>query len=460
MRFYTGTLRRLGLIASLLVVSTGDVMATILAGLGLTMAFIARVRLAGLAVLIMGLGSFFLIHRLGSGIGYMDNGGGLEHQVYGRLLGADKIHGLLHPGCWCGSRSHPVPRADGAGRAIERDLREPLPGRNRRGRVPLDLGRLGDHPDREQPHRRLPLLAAVVSIVSALCVYRDRDRRVSDRASHGARTAGSSRIAACALLALNAAGWTVAWLPRIPSNWILVRPAAAAELSRIDAAIPRTEEVVAGPAFIGRFADRPLYYNGMHFNIPVMSSPLHVLIAPYDGINGARYQYRLRPHRGVGARPASQAGFPSQRRVVVFVHALSAYSAMDQSAGPYGRGARLDLGRRRGQRESSERTIERWWMVYDHRRGIVFFGDYENEGSYHRLACPDVDERVIAALRDAPAVAEEHDAASVIEGPTDRWRMACTITGAAIVFFGDYWRVPEGAAAITRPSWTSRPTSR
>jgi len=87
-----------------------------------------------------------------------------------------------------------------------------------------------------------------------------------------------------ALVVVQAIGWAVVWLPRVPGTWLRVSPGAAAVLASVQARIPAADEVIASQGIMGPFAGRtdirPLFGPG--------SQPVHgtvwVIIAPSQGI--------------------------------------------------------------------------------------------------------------------------------------------------------------------------------
>jgi hypothetical protein len=79
-------------------------------------------------------------------------------------------------------------------------------------------------------------------------------------------------------------GWTAAWGPRVPGQWLRASSPAAATLARVAARIPASAEVIASQGVVGRFAGRanvhPLYRPGP---IPVSSETWFVIV-PVAGI--------------------------------------------------------------------------------------------------------------------------------------------------------------------------------
>ena len=58
------------------------------------------------------------------------------------------------------------------------------------------------------------------------------------------------------LILVQAVAWSVIWLPRTPSQWLRASALAAATLSRIQAIIPYSAEVVASQGVMGPFSGR------------------------------------------------------------------------------------------------------------------------------------------------------------------------------------------------------------
>lgn len=89
------------------------------------------------------------------------------------------------------------------------------------------------------------------------------------------------------VLVVNTLGWAVAWLPRLPSTWIRVSPAASHTLATIQYMIPRGAELIVPQAIIGRFANRVAVYpmmGGNHFSLSPTRSH-YLIMAPYQGIH-------------------------------------------------------------------------------------------------------------------------------------------------------------------------------
>jgi hypothetical protein len=100
-----------------------------------------------------------------------------------------------------------------------------------------------------------------------------------------------------AVLALNCFVWAVIWIPQTKTDWLRISPSQAALLSRTLAAIPQADEVVASQGFVGRFADRADVYDltggSSSSIIPVTGSTVWFVVAPNVGIetqpvNGAQ----------------------------------------------------------------------------------------------------------------------------------------------------------------------------
>ena len=80
-----------------------------------------------------------------------------------------------------------------------------------------------------------------------------------------------------------------ALFPRLPSDWVSVRPAASAALARVDAAVPADAEVIASWGVAGRFAARPdVHGYGADRSLPVDRSLVVFVFAPGQGMFGAR----------------------------------------------------------------------------------------------------------------------------------------------------------------------------
>lgn len=87
------------------------------------------------------------------------------------------------------------------------------------------------------------------------------------------------------VLAVNALAWGAIWIPRTPTRWVRVSPAAASVLVSAQRMIPPSDEVIASQGILGRFSGRrwvfPVFGSG---NIPVNTAPVWVVVAPAQGI--------------------------------------------------------------------------------------------------------------------------------------------------------------------------------
>lgn len=89
------------------------------------------------------------------------------------------------------------------------------------------------------------------------------------------------------LVMVNALGWAVFWDGTTKQHWLPVKPAAAAELRTIQAAIPLNDEVICSQGVMGLMANRPWIYplnNGRIFPQMSPTGVTWVVIAPEQGI--------------------------------------------------------------------------------------------------------------------------------------------------------------------------------
>jgi hypothetical protein len=91
------------------------------------------------------------------------------------------------------------------------------------------------------------------------------------------------------LLALNALGWTIVWLPRTANNWLRVTPGATATLRQLADKIGPGDEIVAQQGVVGGFASRPLIYPLFHLptRFPVHARRVWLIFAPEQGSEAA-----------------------------------------------------------------------------------------------------------------------------------------------------------------------------
>lgn len=97
-----------------------------------------------------------------------------------------------------------------------------------------------------------------------------------------------------AVLVLNCALWAAVWLPRLPSTWVRVSPAAASVLHRAAARIPSSAEVVASQGVAGRFSGRRLIEAVLGPGaLPIATGDVFFVLAPYQGIQTASVSSEL-----------------------------------------------------------------------------------------------------------------------------------------------------------------------
>jgi hypothetical protein len=97
--------------------------------------------------------------------------------------------------------------------------------------------------------------------------------------------------AGAAILAVNAIGWGVVWIPQVPSEWIRVSAATSSALDAANVVIPPTAEVVASQGIIGRFADRQwLYRITGDALIPLRTPTIYFVVLPNAGIESLSVQ--------------------------------------------------------------------------------------------------------------------------------------------------------------------------
>lgn len=84
---------------------------------------------------------------------------------------------------------------------------------------------------------------------------------------------------------LNGAGWTTTWFPLMPQHFIHVSSSAGRVFRKIRRIIPPNAQIISSQGVGGRLAGRPYFYDVHWPVIPVRSSPVYAVIAPYAGID-------------------------------------------------------------------------------------------------------------------------------------------------------------------------------
>lgn len=86
-------------------------------------------------------------------------------------------------------------------------------------------------------------------------------------------------------IVIQSAGWTAAWAPRVPNQWLRVSPGQSQILATITNKIPATAEVISSEGVMGRFAERlHLYDRYLPGPIPVAAGLNYAVIAPSAGV--------------------------------------------------------------------------------------------------------------------------------------------------------------------------------
>jgi len=185
-----------------------------------------------------------------------------------------------------------------------------------------------------------------------------------------------------ALAVANALVWTAIWGPEIPTTWLLVPGPSAAVLSRAEALIPPSAEVVASQGVSGRFSDRLLLYpvRAPSQRIPLRSRDTWWIVAPSVGIETES--------TAAGAALVSELAGPLHAHLVL------------------------------------------------HGAGVWIF-HWLAPASRHSIAIPKTPTEVKAWLFPGTA------GTSLISGPPTSWRVAST-GRAGYVVNGDFWREPPG----------------
>jgi hypothetical protein len=88
------------------------------------------------------------------------------------------------------------------------------------------------------------------------------------------------------VLAVNTCGWAAAWIPHTAQRWLVITPAAGAVVSRLEADIPASAQVVAENGVVGDFTGRNSAYMILHIRrpIPIRSRKVWFIFAPRQGI--------------------------------------------------------------------------------------------------------------------------------------------------------------------------------
>jgi uncharacterized membrane protein len=90
-------------------------------------------------------------------------------------------------------------------------------------------------------------------------------------------------------LLLNAAIWSIAWLPHISSQWLRVSPATARTLQGLRSGIPAADPVIASQGIVGGFAYRSSVtaLQSARIAVPVSNRHVWIILAPNQGIETA-----------------------------------------------------------------------------------------------------------------------------------------------------------------------------
>jgi len=89
------------------------------------------------------------------------------------------------------------------------------------------------------------------------------------------------------LVAVNALGWAIVWIPQAKAHWLRVSASEAAVLRRAQTMIGADDEVVASQGVVGDFAGRShfFYLQGQPpLEVPIDSPTTWFIVAPYAGV--------------------------------------------------------------------------------------------------------------------------------------------------------------------------------
>lgn len=88
-----------------------------------------------------------------------------------------------------------------------------------------------------------------------------------------------------ALLAVNLVIWAVVWFPQVPKTWLDVSPAAATTLKRVLTEVRPSDQVVVSQGLMGRFAARTYIYQlfGARTAVPIKTRRVWFIFAPNTG---------------------------------------------------------------------------------------------------------------------------------------------------------------------------------
>ncbi len=282
--FYLGKTRN-GIWLSLAVLLVGDVAATYVAGLGLTLIVASRKLFkVGVGLLVLGIFWLEFSHRIGAGVmsplrvtyGYL---------IYGYFPGFDpSLPKLTVRDLVIGLALHPL----NAVVALRDKLLDVYANLAPIGFIgifsPWTIGlafvviaenQLAYSFTYSQPNFQAIALYAFGTVGFAWFIAqiaRSKFRRMA--------------VALSAIAAVNAVCWFAVWMPELPPHWVRTSSAAAASAESAWKGIAPGDEVATSHGLIGRFADRASAYSlGWVFIVPRESENVQFVIAPYEGIN-------------------------------------------------------------------------------------------------------------------------------------------------------------------------------
>lgn len=87
------------------------------------------------------------------------------------------------------------------------------------------------------------------------------------------------------LVAANAIGWAIQWVPEWPLHWVSVSANTAQTLSQVEQNLPKGNEVVASQGIMGRFSGRRWIYPFSFSTIPLETPVTDIIVSPYQGVN-------------------------------------------------------------------------------------------------------------------------------------------------------------------------------
>lgn len=267
------------IVSSMLAISFGDVVATYMVALGMSIACVRRTRTSGIFIILISAAMFGIstrlkaIHPNGASIGLfygyvLDSGINVSHAGFGSILAG----ALRHPDrvVACIAKQGPNIWANLAPTGIVGFLHPAAFGISV---ITLAEAVLTGSALFAQPGFQngviYPLGALGTSYFLVYLMKRNKD----------------AGIAASFLLTLNVGLWAIVFLPIVQSHWVRVTELQSKSLQKVKKSIATGHQIIVSQGVVGAFSERIHVFPELSLYSYFLNEPTDIILSPYAGIN-------------------------------------------------------------------------------------------------------------------------------------------------------------------------------